>query len=202
MREGSWSVMEYNRMSRQTESVLYWGLARWMKEIFEVNSEQSSKGYLNLSSPQTVFTHHNAGNVYKSCCLHVYKSSHVLGHFSGVLKALLGLTFKNVLIITWDVWGFFFFSVSQMELLELCWKVLSSAAPQFSCHKANITVKIFSLTKQMHRCHGQGGADFSLIARLSREWAGCCLSTFSFFFASWICLLVLWQGYLLWKIIG
>lgn len=52
-------------------------------------------------------------------------------------------------------------------LFFFCWEVLSSSALQFSCHKADITVKIFPLSKQMHRCHGQGVTDFLLIARLS-----------------------------------
>lgn len=64
------------------------------------------------------------------------------------------------------------------------WKVLSSAAPQFSCQKADITAKIFPLSKQMHRCHGQGATDFLLIARLSPGASGTPLVNF---FASRIC---------------
>lgn len=49
-----------------------------------------------------------------------------------------------------------------------CRKVLSTAAPQSSCHEANV------LTKKMCCCHAHSGVDFSLIAHVAG--AGCCLS--------------------------
>lgn len=84
-------------------------------------------------------------------------------------EALLGLTLKKSSLLP-----VIHFSVSHAGLTELCWKVLSTTAPQSSCHKANITVKIFSLTRKMCCCHGQGGVDFSLIAHLSPEWDVAC----------------------------
>lgn len=52
--------------------------------------------------------------------------------------------------------------------VSVCWKVLSTATPQSSCHEAGITVKILFLAKQMRCCRAQGGAHFSLIAHLSQ----------------------------------
>lgn len=55
-----------------------------------------------------------------------------------------------------------------------CRKVLSTAAPQSSCHEANVAVKVLFLTKKMCCCHAHSGVDFSLIAHLSREQVAAC----------------------------
>lgn len=69
-----------------------------------------------------------------------------------------------------------FISLTLAGLTEFLfsWKVLSSAAPQSSCHETNITVKIFPLPKKRCFCREQSGRDFSLIAHLSTEQVVAC----------------------------
>lgn len=108
-------------------------------------------------------------------------------------EALLGLTLKKSSLLP-----VIYFSVSHAGLTELCWKVLSTTAPQSSCHKANITGKIFPLTSKMCCCHSQGLVDFSLIAHLSPEWDVACqlLPPESVSILSIIYLFIFWTGLL------
>lgn len=85
-----------------------------------------------------------------------HKSSH-LDISEDPLRALMGRVYdpaKNAPsqaspIIARDVLFFPCHRRGWQTFSFLGWKVLSTAAPQSSCHGANITVKIFSLTKKM-----------------------------------------------------